>query len=102
MTDKGRALKFGANFQVTPGEVWLFLGYQLFMTLHPMEGHKQGYWAKEGDAEFAGEEMVFHNVGRHGLTYTRWNRLRRCFILPMQPVQPNPDPFRHIRMVELE
>lgn len=102
MSKKGRSLRMGSSFEVTPGEVWLFFAYQLFMTLHPIEGSRRDYWLSADDiaTQRPGEELVPHNLGRHGLSHGRWRLLQRCFSLPMHPIQNHVDPFRPIRRFE--
>lgn len=42
------------------------------------------YWASEGDdvAHDQGEEMVFYDLGKHGLSHIRWMQLKRSFVMP--------------------
>lgn len=82
--------------------MWLFFAYQLFMVLHPMEGDMRGYWVAPDDPDFQGRQIVFHDLGRHGLNHPRWKRLHRAFTLPQLVPEPGatPDPFKPIRLFE--
>ena len=64
MTEKGCGLGFGSTFNVTPGEVWLFLAYQLFMALHPMEGERLLGASWRSGVRGGGDGLLLHRVAR--------------------------------------
>ena len=94
-TFAGRRLNLGANFEVTEGEIWLFLAYKHYMSVYPQDGDKADYWAAEPGPEHEGEVFIVHNLGKYGLTYSRYRQIERSFTLPTY--EQLSDPFNPIR-----
>jgi hypothetical protein len=96
MSKKGRE-KF-PNFSVTKGEFWLFMGIQVYILLHPMEGPKDDYWEDSASTRYEGLcTFVKHNLGQYGISWGRYKLLRQVFTLPVYHMHGAPDIFSPIR-----
>ena len=64
---------------VTKGEFWHFMGYIMYILVHPEEGSIDSYWlTKRPD----GEMGAVHNLGKYGMSKSRFIALRTAFRLP--------------------
>ena len=91
----GRNIGLGLNFEVTEGDMWLFLGCKHYMSVFPQEGNKEDYWAPPGE-ERNGEVFFIHHLEQYGLTYSRYRNIERAFTLPTHGEMS--DPFNPIRL----
>ena len=95
MTIKGRQLQFGLGWEVTPGEVYTFLGYNVAILLLHTGGPKQDMWLGQGDSKYDGAFFLAPDLGQYGLSYSRFQRLMQAFILPTYGNLNDPfDPIR--------
>ena len=69
------------GFQVSKGEMWLYLAEKGYMNIFPQEGPKGHYWEVPEEQK---EEMIYveHDLGRFGHDYSRFKDIERAFRLP--------------------
>jgi hypothetical protein len=90
MTHRGHTVGFGTNWEVTPGDVWLFFGMLIYMLLYPYQGDRENFWmVAPGQSAYDGVVArtldgtcnVYHNLGRFGMTSSIWrNEITRAFL----------------------
>ena len=97
MTTKGQEQRKGVSFNVSMGEYWLFMGYLMYMLCHPIELPIQDYWEGPLSTKYgACASFVKHDLGKFGLSYSRFRRLMQAFTLP-QYSECQTEPFSVIR-----
>ena len=97
MTTKGQEHRKGVSFSVSLGEYWLFMGYLMYMLCHPIELPIQDYCEGPLSTKYgACASFVKHDLGKFGLSYSRFRRLLQAFTLP-QYSERQTDPFSVIR-----
>ena len=96
MTQNGQRIGFGTTWEVTPGLVWSFLGYNMaILTLNPA-GAKKYMWLSEVTDDFKDSLWLPPDLGRYGMSWNKFKNLMRAFCLPTYG-QANDDPFNPIR-----
>ena len=96
MTKRGRdVLGFGAAWEVTPGEVYLFLGYNIAILILHTEGPKAHLWMKPGDPKYRDALFMAPDLGQFGIDHARFLKLMSAFTLPTYGDASDPfDPVR--------
>ena len=96
MTRRGRnELQLGSSWEVTRGEVYTFLGYQLAVLIFHTGGPKQDLWLEAGGQKYKEALFSSPDLGKYGITFSRFSRLMMAFTLPTYG--DDQDPFNPIR-----
>ena len=69
MTRRGWELGFGARWEVTHGEVWQFLAYNMAILICDTGGPKEDMWLPYGNEKHKGAFHTAPDVGQYGVTY---------------------------------
>lgn len=96
MTNQGRGLGYGSSFEVSPAEVWQFLGLNMYILVFSTGGPKEDFWEGADSLKYRGAVFVGHNLGQYGISYNRFCKLMRSFVLPTGGVG-DADAFKPIR-----
>ena len=69
------------GFNVSEGEMWLYLAEKSYMNVFPQEGPKEHYWRVPEEAK---EDLIYveHDLGRFGHDSKRYREIERAFTLP--------------------
>eukprot|EP00873_Tetraselmis_striata_P009895 jgi/Tetstr1/430159/TSEL_019991.t1 len=94
MTRCGSELCYGASWEVTSGEFWRFLAYNMAVLIIHSGGPKENLWLKPG-YENHGAFFTAPDPGQYGLQYSTFRRMMRAFTLPTYG--DNTDPFDPVR-----
>ena len=95
MTQNGRRLGFGSAWEVTPGLVWSFFGYNMaILTLHT-GGPKEDMWLSAPNWDYHDTLWLPPDMGRFGMDWPKFKNLMRAFCLPTY--DQIEDPFSPIR-----
>ena len=95
MTEYGQELGFGASWEVTVGEVWRFLGYNMAIMLLHTGGPKKDLWLEKGSGKYQGALFNAPDLGQYGLDHARFTKMMRAFRLPTYGDLK--DPFNPVR-----
>ena len=95
MTTNGRRLGYGTHWEVTPGMLWLFFGYNMaILTLHTA-GPKEDLWLSEVTNTYRDSLWLPPGLGRFGMDWSMFKKMMRAFCLPTYGTDT--DPFNPIR-----
>eukprot|EP00873_Tetraselmis_striata_P044287 jgi/Tetstr1/464551/TSEL_009308.t1 len=95
MTRRGRELGYGALWEVTSGEFWMFLAYNMAILIIHSGGPKEDLWLKPGNEKYHGAFFTAPDLGQYGLQYSTFRRMMRAFTLPTYG--DTTDPFDPVR-----
>ena len=68
------------SFDCSEADMWLFLGLKHYIMIFNQDGDKSQYWETSGDGQPG--VFVVHDLGKYGMTYSRFRDIERAFCLP--------------------
>ena len=95
MTERDGLLGFGSTWEVSVGEAWRFLGYNMAIMVLHTRGRKEDLWLDKDNMKYDGALFSAPNIGKHGIDYSRFKKMMRAFWLPTY--EDKQDPFDPVR-----